>query len=88
MTVWSHRDRLLARRQLKMQVQMKEPLQSWLSGTFRLKGHKEFISLLKYCVEEPLIREAPLSIEAAAVDAVDPAVLLVKSRPGAKACLV
>lgn len=56
------------------------PTEAERSPEHRLKGHREFISLLKFCVEEPLIREAPLSIEGVAVDGDDAVIGML--RPG------
>lgn len=52
----------------------------------RLRGTEEFLTLLRFCREEPLIREAPLSIEGVAVDG-DAAVVGLLRLSGHKALL-
>jgi hypothetical protein len=52
----------------------------------RLKGHDEFLKLLRLCHDEPLIRTVPLSIAGVNVTG-DPAVVGIL-RPGPSRCLL
>ncbi len=56
------------------------------SPEHRLRGHKAFIALLKFCRDEPLIRTAPLSIEAVTIERNAEVVGLL--RPGPRKCIM
>ena len=47
---------------------VEEPSAAEQQPAHRLRGHAEFLQLLRYCRDEALIREAPLSIDGVIVD--------------------
>jgi len=51
------------------------------SPAYRLRGHEEFLSLMRFCRDERLIREAPLSIEGVVVEGDEAVVAILRPTP-------
>ena len=56
------------------------------SSDHRLKGTAEFLDMVRFCRDEPLVRDAPMTIEGVVVDG-DPAVVGIL-RPGGNRCIL